>query len=443
MTRGWDYEVAVIGGGPGGSSAAAQLARKGHRVLLLERETFPRFHIGESQLPWSNEIFRTLGCEDLVLEAGFVNKWGASFTSHDGRAAQYADFARAAETPTPQTYQVPRERFDDVLLRHAQRSGAEVLQGTRALDAIFDDKGATLNYVDPKGLAHTVRVGAVVDASGRAGFLAKRFGKREVDPVLRNVAVHAQFEGVPRREGRRAGDIQMVTRPDRGWFWFIPISPTIMSVGAVVPKAVHATAGRPTAEESLQHYVDETPAAAELMREARRVSPGRFDADYSYLHSQHAGDRWVLVGDAGGFLDPIFSTGVLLAMQSGLEAAELMSAGLKDGDLSRARFAGYERTLSRRYHHFRRFAVGFYDPAFRDLFFTRTSRFGIYEAVLSVLAGNWRPTPGTRLRLALFFGLVALQRVLPIAARSHSAGAWSGTTTLPRPEPGSTLEAER
>ena len=102
MTRGWDYEVAVIGGGPGGSSAAAQLARKGHRVLLLERETFPRFHIGESQLPWSNEVFRTLGCEDLVLEAGFVNKWGASFTSHDGSAAQYADFERAVETPTPQ-----------------------------------------------------------------------------------------------------------------------------------------------------------------------------------------------------------------------------------------------------------------------------------------------------------------------------------------------------
>ena len=205
MTRGVDYEVAVIGGGPGGSAAAAQLARKGHRVLVLERDTFPRFHIGESQLPWSNEVFRTLGCEDLVLEAGFVNKWGASFTSHDGSVAQYADFARAVETPSPQTYQVPRERFDDVLLRHAQRSGAEVLQGTRALDAIFDAKGATLNYVDPKGLAHTVRVGAVVDASGRAGFLAKRFGKRVVDPVLRNVAVHAQFEGVPRARGTARG----------------------------------------------------------------------------------------------------------------------------------------------------------------------------------------------------------------------------------------------
>ena len=176
------------------------------------------------------------------------------------------------------------------------------------------------------------------------------------------------------------------------------------------------------------------------MSPALIVSAARFDADYSYLHSQHAGDRWVMVGDAGGFLDPIFSTGVLLAMQSGLEAAETVSAGLKDGDLSRSRFAAYERTLKKRYHHFRRFAVGFYDPAFRDLFFTRSSRFGIYEAVLSVLAGNWRPTFGTRLRLGLFFTLVALQRMLPIAARSHSA-VWSGDV-LPHPERERTLEAE-
>lgn len=439
MARGWDYEVAVIGGGPGGSSAAAHLARKGHRVLLLERDTFPRFHIGESQVPWSNEVFEALGCTEAMAAAGFVEKWGASFTSHDGGAAQYADFSRAAETPAPQTYQVPRARFDEVLLRHAQKSGAEVREGTRALDALFDDSGVTLHYVDPQGLAHTVRVGAVVDASGRAGFLAKRFGQRVVDPVLRNIAVHAQFEGITRDEGRRAGDIRMVTRPDRGWFWFIPISATVTSVGAVIPKAVHATSGRPTAEESLQHYIEETPAAALLLGDAKRVSPGRFDADYSYLHTQHAGDRWVLVGDAGGFLDPIFSTGVLLAMQSGLEAADLLRAGLAAGQFSRSRLAAYERTLKRRYRHFRRFAVGFYDPAFRDLFFTRSTRFGIYEAVLSVLAGNWRPSLGTRLRIGLFFGLVALQRVLPIAARSHSAKAWSGTGAPPE----QTVEAGR
>src|SRR5262245_15077873 len=162
MERGWDHEVAVIGGGPGGSSAAAGLARRGRRVLLLERETFPRYHVGESQLPWSEEVFRALGCADLIAEAGFVEAHGARFSSHDGRSEQYADFSRAVETPRPQGWQVPRARFDELLLRHAEKSGAHVLQGTRALDAIFDAHGATVHYIDPKGLAHRTRVGAVV-----------------------------------------------------------------------------------------------------------------------------------------------------------------------------------------------------------------------------------------------------------------------------------------
>lgn len=425
MDRAWDYEVVVIGGGPAGSASAAHLARKGHKVLLVEREVFPRFHIGESQLPWSNEILRILGVEEAIQAVGFTRKWGASFTSNDGGADQYADFSRAVETPTPQTWQVPRAEFDHVLLQHAEKSGAEVLQGARMLDAIFDKDGVTVSYVDPKGLPRSARTRMVVDASGRAGFLAKRFGTRDVDPLLRNVAVHAQFEHVPRKEGRRAGDIQMVTRPDRGWFWFIPISPTIMSVGAVIPKAVHDASVQATPEQTLERYVAETPAAAALMRDAKRVSPGRYDADYSYLHSQHAGDRWVLVGDSGGFLDPIFSTGVLLALQSAVEAGDIISEGLKTGDLGRHRFASFEKSSRDRYHHFRRFAVGFYDPAFRDLFFTRSERLGIYDAVLSVLAGNWRPTWKTKLRVRLFFTLVALQRVFPIAARSHTA-RWSG-----------------
>jgi 2-polyprenyl-6-methoxyphenol hydroxylase-like FAD-dependent oxidoreductase len=137
------------------------------------------------------------------------------------------------------------------------------------------------------------------------------------------------------------------------------------------------------------------------------------------VHSQHAGDRFVLVGDAGAFLDPIFSTGVLMAMQSGIEAAEIIVDGLRDGDLRARRFANYERQLVRRYRHFRRFAAGFYNPAFRDLFFSRSSRFGIYEAVLSVLGGNWRPSWKTRLRLEAFFVLVALQRLVPLAQRQQ------------------------
>jgi flavin-dependent dehydrogenase len=410
-SNGWDFDVAVVGGGPGGSSAATALARRGRKVVLLERDRFPRFHIGESQLPWSNEVFRALGVDQAIAEAGFVRKWGASFRPPDRATEQYADFADAVETPTPQTFQVPRERFDEVLLRHSERSGVAVREGHRLLDAAFDADGVTLRFADADGTERTARVGVVVDASGRTGVVAKRFGRHEYDPLLRNIAVHAQYENVPRAEGRRAGDIRMFTRPDMGWLWFIPLSESVMSVGAVIPKAVHQREAKATHEESLAHYLAETPLAASLLEHATRVSPARIDVDYSYLATRMAGDRWVAVGDAAAFLDPIFSTGVLLAMQGGLDAAEAIDAGLRTGDLSEQRFARYQRVVRKRYHHFRRFAIGFYDPAFRDVWFTPNKRFGIYGAIVSVLAGNWRPSLLTRAKIGLFFALVAGKRL--------------------------------
>jgi FADH2-dependent halogenase len=410
-SNGWDFDVAVVGGGPGGSSAATALARRGRRILLLERERFPRFHIGESQLPWSNEVFRVLGVDQAIAEAGFVRKWGASFRSPDRVTEQYADFADAVETPTPQTFQVPRERFDEVLLRHSERCGVAVREGYRLLDVAFDADGVTLRFADPDGVERTARVGVVVDASGRTGIVAKRFGRHEYDPLLRNIAVHAQYENVPRADGRRAGDIRMFTRPDMGWLWFIPLSETVMSVGAVIPKAVHQREAKATHEESLAHYLAATPLAASLLERARPVSPARIDVDYSYLATRMAGDRWVAVGDAAAFLDPIFSTGVLLAMQGGLEAAEAIDAGLRTGDLSERCFARYERMVRKRYHHFRRFAIGFYDPAFREVWFTPNKRLGIYGAIVSVLAGNWRPSLLTRAKIGLFFALVAGKRL--------------------------------
>ena len=249
MASAWDFDVAVIGGGPGGSSAATALARRGRTVLLLERDRFPRFHIGESQLPWSNEVFRALGVHDAIVEAGFVKKWGASFRTVDGATEQYADFQFAAETPSPQTFQVPRATFDEVLLRHSERSGAKVLEEHRALDAAFEPDGVVLRFVGPDGTEQAVRVGFVVDASGRTGFLTKKLGRHEFDPVLRNIAVHAQYEGIPRLEGRRAGDIRMFTRADMGWIWLIPISQSVTSVGAVIPQSVHRRESKAVPED--------------------------------------------------------------------------------------------------------------------------------------------------------------------------------------------------
>ncbi|HKW95226.1 MAG TPA: NAD(P)/FAD-dependent oxidoreductase [Methylomirabilota bacterium] len=424
---GHQFDVAVIGGGPGGSSTATALARRGRRVLLLERDRFPRFHIGESQLPWINEVLEALGARETVAKAGFVEKWGASFWEIDGTPATYVDFTAAVETPMPQTFQVSRGRFDELLLRHAERSGVIVREGHRAIEAAFDADGVTLRYAGPDGQEHDARVAVLIDASGRAGFLARKIGRHEMDPRLQHVAVHAHYEGIPRPAGRPAGDIRVLTRRDVGWIWLIPISDTVTSVGVVVSRDVHRREARPTAEASLEHYLLETPAAPALMRQARRASAARYDADYSYLATRMAGDRWVAVGDAAAFLDPIFSTGVLLAMQGGLEAAEAIDAGLRAGDVSARRFRRYEQIVRRRYHYFRRFVIGFYDPYFRRLLFRRSRWLGIYEAVLSALAGNWRPTLGTRLRIGLFFALIGLKRALRVAPPGDAV--WRGETT--------------
>ena len=408
----FDCDVIVAGGGPAGSAASAWLARAGHSVHLFERDAFPRFHIGESLLASVNDALAAIGADDLVREARFPQKWGATFMLGDGTSERYADFGIAPGVPRPQTWQVPRAAFDDLLLRHAESCGVRVHERHRIIEVAFDADGvtATVQPVDRNGAASTVPARAIADASGRSGLLSRKFNLRVDEPRLANVAVFAHYSGVPRQEGRRSGDIRIVSRADLGWFWLIPISSELMSVGVVLPRTAFQAQATSDHEALLARAIAETPAVASLLAGATREWPVRVEREFSFSSRAYAGDRWVLVGDAGSFLDPVFSTGVAIALESGVEGAQALSAGLAAGDLSARRFNRFARRQRSRYLSFRRFVLGFYTAEFRDLFFSEDPPQRIFRSLVSVFAGYWKPSLATRFWVGAFFTLVRLQR---------------------------------
>jgi flavin-dependent dehydrogenase len=282
----YDFDFAVAGGGPAGSSAAISLAQRGHRVVLFERDHFPRFHIGESLLSTANDAFAALGVAEKIEAAHFPEKWGARLYTHDGRSGRDVDFADVREVTRPQTYQVSRQEFDRILLDRAREVGVEVREGCHVTSFDFTSDAAVLDVTSrADGSVSRLRVRALVDATGREGLIARKYNLRTDEPRLANIAVFSHYKNVPRLPGARPDDIRLVARNDAGWFWLIPISNELMSVGVVLPKALYARLSGGSPEETLNGAIADTPIVAELMRDAQREWPVRVEKDFSYSAS--------------------------------------------------------------------------------------------------------------------------------------------------------------
>jgi flavin-dependent dehydrogenase len=433
-TTGFDSDVLVVGGGPAGSTIATLLARKGLSVALLERDRHPRFHIGESLLPMNMPILERLGLSERLAAIG-VKKLGADFPADNERGYNVFRFERCLNPTWPHAYQVRRDEFDQMLFEHAAANGARVAQETRVSRIELHADGATAQITGADGVTRTHRTRYVVDATGRDTLLGSQMRLKRRNPAHQSAALFAHFRDVERRPGEDGGNVS-VYRFDHGWVWMIPLRDGCVSVGAVCSPA-YLKERDVSKDEFLMRTLRGIPDVWKRMEHAQLAGHLHATGNYSYTCTRMSGRNWIMVGDAYAFLDPIFSTGVYLAMYTAELAAEVVAGTLANPARERSLQRRYERKVRDGLSVLSWFIFRFTTPAMTHLFRNPRNVFRVEEAMISLLAGDVFRDGGVRWRLRLFkllYAIISLTELRGSIAsfvkrRRQAAMTFAGGTT--------------
>jgi flavin-dependent dehydrogenase len=398
------FDVAIVGGGPAGSSAGTLLAKAGRRVVIFEKEKFPRFSVGESTLPATLNTLERMGVREKIDEGGFLVKHGGEIVSACGQRVRFY-FRNGFKAKRPTAYQVLRSEFDRILLDHAAESGCDVRQKTPVDSFGIDDDGVTLSSGNG---GQVVRARYVIDCSGRNCLIGNRYQLKRRFPNLCKFSLYAYYDDVRREDGPN-GTLTRMVRTKDSWFWMIPLKGNTTSIG-VVMDAEKFKSMKMSPERALTQCIAEQPAVNEWMEKARRVTDVFATGDFSYRNTQLSGNRWLLAGDAAGFIDPVFSSGVYLALLSGEQAADALNMALDQRQQRAKAFRYYERRIGRVLDIYLRWASAWYTQEFVEVFLYPKEIFEIVPTVSAVLSGNEVRDFGMRWRLCIFHTLVALQK---------------------------------
>ena len=382
------YDGIVVGGGPAGATAATVLAQHGRRVLLLERDQFPRYHVGESLMPYTWFTFERLGVLDWFDKVGCPKKHSVQFVSTTGHVSQPFYFFQTIKHECATTWQVCRSDFDQMMLANAAAKGVEVRHGVAVRDVVTaEDDGRVVGVRTNLDDGETLRAKVVIDATGRDALLASKLGLKQRDPDLNKIAIFTYFKGAKRDPGLDEGATTVAYLPDKGWFWYIPLLDDVVSVGVVAePDYLYRETRDP--EAIFNREAGGCAWIKDHIRQGTHLGPMRVTGEFSYRATRTAGDGFCLVGDAFSFLDPVFSSGVFLALKSGEMAADAIHRDLEQtGMVTQATFTDYERDLRWALDQFRQLVLAFYSETFNFGAFVRAHP-DLHPRLVDALVGN-------------------------------------------------------